>query len=146
MTQRSAAATDAARRLWARAAGAGSGPEEVAADVARVCSHLRVGLGRWIGSEGYQVLLDRALGLARVEHPALTGLACLGGDEPVTTAAVRANGAGKVTAGLVALVAALIDLLGRMIGEEMAVRLVEQIGIPSPHEVVSIETKEGRDG
>jgi hypothetical protein len=146
MTLGSAAATDAARRLWARAAGDSSAPEEVAAAAERICFQLRVGLRRWIGAEGYRALLDRALGQVRAEHPALGGLSCLGGDEPVTTAAVRTDGAGEVAAGLVALVTALIELLGRIIGEEMAVRLVEQIGIPSSPGVVSTEPEGGRDG
>lgn len=141
-----AAATDAARRLWARAAGDTGAPEEVAAAAERICTQLRAGLGRWIGAAGYRALLDRALGLAREEHPALAGFSCLGGEEPVTTAAVRAQGAGEVAAGLVALVAALIELLSRIVGEEMAVRLVEQIGIPSPRGTVSSETGGGRDG
>jgi len=146
MTPRSAAATDVARRLWARAAGDTSVPEEIAAAAERMCTQLRAELGRWIGAEGYRALLDRALGLARAEHPALGDFSCLGGDEPGTIAAVRAHGAGGVTAGVVELVAALMELLGRIIGEEMAVRLVEQIGTPSRRGVVSTETDGGGDG
>ena len=90
------------------------------------------------------MLLDRALALARAEHPVLGESSCLGGDEPATTAAARAHGAAEVAAGMVALVAALIELLGRIIGDEMAVRLVEQIGTsPSPRGVVSTKTKGG---
>jgi hypothetical protein len=106
---------------------------------------LRAGLGRWIGAQGYRVLLERALSQTRAEHPALGGLSCLAEYEPVTAAAVRAQGPGDVAAGLVAFVAALVELLGRIIGDEMAVRLVEQIGTPSPRGVVSTET-EGRAG
>jgi hypothetical protein len=146
MTPAPVAATDAARRLWARAAGDGSGSEEVAAAADRLCSQLRAGLGRWIGADGYRALLERSLGLARAEHPALGGVSCLGGDGAMTMAAVRAHGAGEVAAGLMALVAALIDLLGRIVGEEMAVRLVEQAGMPSPRGVVSTETQGERDG
>ena len=67
-------------------------------------------------------------------------------------AAVRAHGAAEVAAGMVALVATLIDLLGRIIGEEMAVRLVEETACrlarrqedrPSPRGVVSTDI-EGR--
>jgi hypothetical protein len=134
-----AVASDTARRLWARAAGDGRAPEEVAAAVEAMCTQLRVGLGRWIGAEGYGALLKRALEQARVEHPALGGLSCLGGDGLLTTAAVRAHGAGEVAAGFVALVAGLIELLGRIIGDEMALRLVAQTGIPSPRGVVSLE-------
>jgi hypothetical protein len=62
------------------------------------------------------------------------------------TAAVRAHGAGEVAAGLVASMAALIELLGRIIGEEMAVRLVEQVGMPSPRAVASTDTEGESDG
>ena len=75
---------------------------------------------------GYRALIDRALLLARAEHPALGCLSCHGGDEPATTAAVRAHSAAEVATGMVALVATLIDLLSRIVGEEMAVELVNQ--------------------
>jgi hypothetical protein len=78
---------------------------------------------------GYRALIDRALLLARAEHPALGSLSCPGEDEPVTTAAARSLSAAEVAAGMVAFVAALIEVLGRIIGEEMAVRLVEQTGV-----------------
>jgi len=122
-------ASDAARRLWVHN-GKPTAPKEVAAEVDRICALLDAGLARWIGSEGYRVLLDRALGLTRVEHPTLINISCRGGDEPMVTAAVRAHGAAEVAAGMVTLLATLIDLLGRIIGEEMAVHLVEQIGNP----------------
>ncbi|HEV2085326.1 MAG TPA: hypothetical protein VGR09_09600 [Gemmatimonadales bacterium] len=44
----------------------------------------------------------------------------------MTTAAVRAHSAAEVATGMVALVATLIDLLSRIVGEEMAVELVNQ--------------------
>jgi len=150
MTQRSAAATEVARRLWQRAVGDSNTPEDVAVAATRMCTELRVGLTRWVGAMGYRALIDRALLLARAEHPALGSLSCHGEAEPVTTAAVRAHSAAEVATGMVALVAALVELLGRIIGEEMAVRLVEQIGIerdgaPSPRGIVSTESKGGRD-
>jgi len=153
MTQRSAAATEVARGLWQRAVGDSTTPEDVAAAATRMCTELRAGLSRWVGAMGYRALIDRALLLARAEHPALGSLSCHGGDEPVTTAGVRAHSAAEVATGMVALVAALVELLGRIIGEEMAVRLVEQIGMksetdrktPSPRGIVSTESKGGRD-
>jgi hypothetical protein len=80
---------------------------------------------------GYRALLDRALVLARAEHPALGSLSCYGGDEAMIAAAVRTHGATEVAAGMVALVSRLVELLGRIIGEEMALRLVEQTGMPN---------------
>lgn len=115
--------------LWSRVAGNVSESREVAEAAERMCTQLRLGLGRWIGVMGYRALLDRALGLARAENPALGGLSCHGGEEEAeVAAAVRAHGAAEVAAGMMAVVAVLIDLLGRIIGEEMAVRLVEQVG------------------
>ena len=126
MTQRSAAATEVARRLWQRAVGDSNTPEDVAVAATRMCTELCAGLSRWVGAMGYRALIDRALLLARAEHPALSSLSCHGGDEPVTMAAVRAHTAAEVTAGMVVLVATLIDLLSRIVGEEMAVELVNQ--------------------
>ena len=124
--QGSPAATEVARRHWARAVGDTSTPEEVAAAAERTCTQLQAGLSRWVGTEGYRALIDRALLLARAEHPALGSLSCHGGGEPATTAAVRALSAAEVATGMVALVATLIDLLSRIVGEEMAVELVNQ--------------------
>jgi hypothetical protein len=151
MTQRSAAATEVARHIWQRAVGDSSTSEDVAVAATGLSIELRAGLTRWVGAMGYRALIDRALLLARAEHPALGSLSYTGGEEPVTPGAVRAYSPAEVGAGMVALVAALVELLGRIIGEEMAVRLVEQIGMkretetPSPRGVVSTESKGGRD-
>ena len=126
MTQRSAGATEVARGLWQRAVGDSTTPDDVAVAATRMCTELRAGLSRWVGGMGYRALIDRALLLARAEHPALGSLSCHGGDEPVTTAGVRAHSAAEVATGMVALVATLIDLLSRIVGEEMAVELVSQ--------------------
>ena len=125
MTQKSAAATEVARHLWERAVRDSGAPEDVAVAATHMCTELRAGLSRWVGAMGYRALIDRALLLARAEHPALGSLSCHGGDEPVTTAAVRAHSAAEVATGVVALVATLIELLG-IVGEEMAVEIVNQ--------------------
>jgi len=134
MTQRSAAATEVARRLWQRSVGDSTTPEDVAVAATHMCTALRMGLTRWVGAMGYRALIDRALLLARAEHPALGSLSCHGGDEPVNTATVRAHSAAEVATGMVALVSALVELLGRILGEEMAVCLVEQSGMQNERE------------
>lgn len=139
-------AIDAARRLWARVAGEATTPEEVAAAAERMCTDLRLGLGRWVGASGYRALLERALGATRAEYPVLGGFSGFGGDEPMITAAVRAQGVGDVAAALVALVAVVTELLGRIVGHEMAARLVELVGTPGPRAVVSPKTEGGHDG
>lgn len=146
MTQGSAAATEAARDLWARDAAGTGAPEEAELTADRVCAQLRAGLTRWIGPEGYRALLDRALGHARVEHPALNNLSCVGGNEHEIAAAVREHGAAEVAAGIVTLVATVIHLLGRVVGEELAVELVRQMGVATPGSASNIQTSGGRDG
>lgn len=117
-----------ARRLWAHTADGPMPPEAVAAAAERTCAALRLGLRRWIGADGYRSLLQRSLTQARAAHPALEGLSCLGLDESEMLTAAQRHGADKVEAALVALVAALIDTLGRILGEELAAHLVEQAG------------------
>jgi hypothetical protein len=135
-----------AERLWSRAAGGATTPGEVAVAADQMCAQVGAGLRRWIGAAGYSALLDRALAQARSEHPVLDGVSCLGDDASVIVGVVRAQGAGQLSAGLVAVVSELVELLGRIIGAEMAVQLVEQISIPSPRGVVSTRPQGGRDG
>jgi hypothetical protein len=146
MTSRSDAAVRAARRLWANALGERAAANRIPAAADQMFKRLRIELGRWIGSHGYQLLLERSLREAEAEHRALTGLACLGEDCPALGDAVRTHGPGDVGAGLVTLVTVLIDLLGRIVGEEMAIRLVEQSGKPSPRGAAGPVAEGGRDG
>jgi hypothetical protein len=146
LNQPFSAATEVARRVWALNPGDTSVPEEAAAAVDRVCAQLRAGLGRWVGFEGYRALLVRALERVRAEHPALNNLSCVGGDEPEIVAAVQAHGAAAVTAGVVALVVTMIELLGRVVGEEMAAELVKQAAMVSPRRGSNNEISGGGDG
>ncbi len=138
--------TAVARRLWAHAGPDGPAPASPTSGVDRVFTNLHSGLGRWIGSEGYRTLLDQALERARPEHPAIRGFGCLGADEKAIQAATTRYGANAVVAGMVAVVSTLIDSLGQIIGEEMAVRLVEQAGLPSPRGGVGASAEGGRRG
>ena len=131
--------------MWARRGG-GTSPEEVGEATQRVCDDLRAGLSRWVGTEGYRALLERALVLSVTEHPVLGAISCDDGDALAATEAARAHGAAVLATGVVALVATLTDLLGRIIGEEMAVQLVERTSPPSPQARSSVERRGGRDG
>jgi hypothetical protein len=138
------AAAEAARALWARAAGNAGTPSELVQAAERMSLQLRAGLGRWVGLDGYRALLERALSLTRTEHPVLESLSLHGGDG-VPRGSRRAPDAADVAAGMIALVTTLIELLTRIIGEEMAVRLVEQVGIPGPRKILGTNTG-GYDG
>jgi hypothetical protein len=96
---------------------------------------LEAGLRRWIGAEGYAALLSRSVADTLPEHPVLSTISDLGVDEvvsasppmPVTVAdaAVRRDA-------IIALMAAMMRQLGGIIGEAMAIRLIELSGTPTP--------------
>lgn len=89
---------------------------------------MHTGMSRWIGSDGYTTLQERAMREVRAEHPALATVSFRIGDGEATARAVHDHGAEQVTEGIIALVARVIELLGNIIGVEMALRLVEHWG------------------
>jgi hypothetical protein len=88
-------------------------------------------LSRWIGRDGCHALFARALATAQAEggHRVLDtvrtsarSVYCLDG---LNDSATR-QGAAAATEGAAAILSALIELLGRLIGEDMALSLLEQ--------------------
>jgi hypothetical protein len=146
MPHNSASATEAARRLWVRYAGDEATAAGLATDSERLFSELGTRVARWVGAEGFRVLSGRALRQAQAARPALGDLPDCGRDVGAVVSAVRTHGAPKVAVGMITVIATLIELLGRIIGEEMAVRLVEQTGAPSPREELSIPRQRGHHG
>ncbi len=123
-------AREVAERFWGHATQYGSAPADIAAAVGHTFRDVRAGLLPWVGAEGYRALLDRSIGDVECTHPALGGLAFLGGEDPITapvTAAEVEAAAREVEAVTVGLVVALITALGRIVGAELAVRLVDRI-------------------
>ena len=122
-----------ARQLWHTIAGDARTPEAVAAGADRLWNGLSIRLGRWIGASGYHALLNRALAIARSEHSCLHDLSCGGGEAAMVATTARAHGAGEVAESMVTVATVLIDLLGRIVGEDMSIHLVNQVTAPSPH-------------
>jgi hypothetical protein len=126
----SASARELASRLLTQETSVPKGPDTaVAAD--RVCRRVSDELARWIGNDGCRALFARALASAQAGggHPALemvrisVGSAyCLDG---LTESAAR-HGVPAATDGAAAVLAALIELLGHLIGDDMALNLLEQ--------------------
>ncbi|MBA2628381.1 MAG: hypothetical protein H0U85_10235, partial [Gemmatimonadales bacterium] len=103
-----------------------------AAVIERVCERLGTGLARWIGPDGYRALLRRALDEHRDIHPDFAMLACDGNDGARIAEAVDRNGAERLLAALESLIGILINLLGRIVGEAMAIQLIEQAAAARP--------------
>ena len=123
MPPTSASALEVAHQFWAPAFGEAT-PEAIGTAAAQRHGRLREGLSRWIGAEGFRALSVRATNSASDNNSHLGIL--LQGDEVAIAAAVRSYGKAQVSAALGEHLAAVIDLLARIIGEDMAVQLVRQ--------------------
>lgn len=128
-------ALDVARMCWARAEHDARPSSSTTVIVEHVLTHLEAGLRRWIGAEGYAVVLARAVAATIDAHPALAGIADL--DTPTSSAALAAparrilvvDGEASRQA-VIALLIAVMQHLGDIIGADMAVRLMAVSGRP----------------
>ena len=94
----------------------------------RICEQLYRGLSRWIGAEGSHALFARALTRAQANHAALRSVrlqktvdSCLEGIEE----SAQVHGATQTVAGLESFLENLIELLGRLIGDDVAAKLID---------------------
>lgn len=115
------------RRLVAHEAAQDDASDRTAAAAHAACERAYRTLARWLGENGCRALFTRALAQARAAHPALGALVLRTEPGPVLGGvgeSVEAHGEAVVTVGLEALLAALIELLGRLIGADMTARLL----------------------
>src|SRR5688572_16399717 len=123
-----------ARRLLAleRAPGSSKDSESpTAAELQELCTRVTAHLCDSIGEDGCTALLARALARTESEHPVLANIRRVtNGDVALegVAAGVESHGVAAVISGLEALFAALTDILGRLIGEDMALRVM----LPDP--------------
>ena len=128
----STAATVASRVITlARAeAGADAGPGAIAR---QVLGRLRDQLGRWVGLDAFDALAERSCALARGRHASLRALTWRGGTQQVLDGIDAEPSEGHdAFVGAEVLVATLVELLGRFIGDDMACRLVLDGSVPPP--------------
>lgn len=128
-----------ARSLLAREAAQGkeAEPESVGAALQRTCSRVSENLRDAMGEDGCNALLVRALARTEANHPALKDVCRLNDGSVHLTgvvASVEAHGVEAVTAAIEALLAAVVDILGRLIGEDMAIRLLDHDAPRSRHQ------------
>jgi hypothetical protein len=100
-----------------------------AAALQRLCARTSDNLRDAMGASGCEALLARALARAERAHPVLKDLCreTAGNvhlDDVLAT--IEAHSVEAITEAIEALLAALIDILSRLIGEDMAIRLIDQ--------------------
>jgi uncharacterized iron-regulated protein len=106
----------------------------VGAALQRSCLRVSESLRDSMGEDGRNALLVRALARTEADHPALKNVVRINEGSihlDGVVASVEAHGVAAVTAAIEALLAALTDLLARLIGEDMAVRLIDPDAPPS---------------
>ena len=134
-----------ARRLirGRRAASIGDGSSARAA--AASCDHLYQELSRWVGADGCHALFTRALAEARAEHPALAQIHLQPRSEfyiDGVTEAIMKFGDSATTEGLESMLARLVELLGRLIGDDMAMKLIERSLVSDRDGASSVKRRE----
>lgn len=86
-------------------------------------------LSRWVGTSGCHALFTRALADARSSHPLLIGVRLQNDTQPHfegTAEIIEAFGASATAEAVEAVLVALVELLGRLIGDDMAMKLILQ--------------------
>ena len=99
------------------------------------CTRTTDALWRSMGEAGSSALLARAFARAEEQHPTLKTLQRRDGDSiriDGVAASVDAHGLEEVAAAIEALLTAVIDILTRLIGEDMATRLISGDDIQRP--------------
>lgn len=123
------APAEIARRLIGSQQTASSSASTPARVAAAACDHLYRELSRWVGPDGCHALFTRALAEARSQYPALAEVQLHARSEPYTEGvaeAIMAHGDPATADGLEALLTRLIEILGRLIGDDMSTILIER--------------------
>jgi len=117
------------RALIDRQGAVGDDPD-VAAHAARdACECVSAEFSRWVGARGYDALMSRALAETRPAHPALEQIHHQFRSEAGLTGvaeSIERHGAGATAQGIAALLETILAVLGRLIGADIVVTLVEK--------------------
>lgn len=100
-----------------------------ARSAAAACDQLYRELSRWVGPDGCHALFTRALAQARTDDPALGQIRLHARSEPYidgVAEAIMAHGDPATAEALESMLAHLVELLGRLIGDDMAMKLIER--------------------
>lgn len=93
------------------------------------CNKLHRDLSRWVGVDGCHALFTRALAQARTDYPLLEEIQLRPRSEPYVEGwaeTIDAYGAAETAAAIESMLVGLIELLGRLIGDDMATKLIEE--------------------
>lgn len=108
-------------------------PEVVAVGLRKTCARISNALRNTLGNDGCSALLARALARTEGQHPLIADLR-QSGEGHISfdglVASVDEHGIGPVSAAIEAMLAALVDILVRLVGEDMTIRLTTADAAP----------------
>lgn len=137
-----------ARRLIDRERSGRAGDDSAAGLAAIACDHLYHDLSRWLGPDGCHALFVRARALARPDWPALEQIHLRRGSTPYVygvAEAILARGDAATADGLEWTLVRLIELLGRLIGDDMTSTLIERGSVPSERRDTTPDSRPGEE-
>jgi hypothetical protein len=126
---RNSPARQIVRRLVDNRRAERTGADIAARAAASACEHLYQELSAWVGPDGCHALFTRALGQAQAEYPALGQIQLRARSEPYidgVAATIMAHGDAATAEALESMLVRLVELLGRLIGDDMAMKLIER--------------------
>jgi hypothetical protein len=106
-----------------------TGADPAARATASACDHLYRELSRWVGVDGCHALFTRAQSQARIEHPALISIQLQAGSELYIdglAATIIAYGDAGTAEALESMLVRLLELLTRLIGDDMATKVIDR--------------------
>src|SRR5512140_1377091 len=116
------------RQLLAREIASAKQPDAVGATIQGLCSRVSENLRRSLGDDGRDALMERAFLRTEAQHPVLREIGRIGKSGVSldgVVAGVDAHGVPAVTAAVESLLATLADILGGLIGADMAMNLID---------------------
>jgi hypothetical protein len=123
------AAQQIARRLISTRRPEPPGGDSPARNAAAACDYLYRTLSRWVGPDGCHALYARALAQAANEYPALERIQLRPRSKPYIDGVpqtITEHGDGATAKAFESMLVRLVELLGRLIGDDMAMKLIEQ--------------------
>ena len=122
-------ARETARRLISARRPERPGDDTPARLAAAAGDHLYGELSRWLGRDGCHALFTRALADAAIGSPALKQIQLRARTHPYIDGVpetIMAHGDAATAEGLEWMLVRLVELLGRLIGDDMSMKLIER--------------------
>ncbi len=144
MDQKEAVAQQLARRVIERERPDSDQQIDRASAAALAADEMYAALSRWVGAEGCHALFARARRDAENRHPPLARLSLQPHRSPYIGGladSVEAHGPAATAEAIEAFLAGMIDLLGRLIGLDMATNLIERSLSASVENVASTDKR-----